>query len=188
MPHHTPAHDPGGRRMIALPPFVLTSAVFGGPGDCYRYRLSRTWGPGPACLLVMMNPSTADHRHDDPTVAKVRRMAAAWGFGTLLVGNVHAYRCTDQARLAEAADPCGPDNDAHLLGMAAEAAMIVMAYGTPKIAALQARGPAVARMLTEAGHTLHALRLSAAGVPWHPLYLPDSTRPAVWMEGVAGHG
>ncbi|MBX9594697.1 MAG: DUF1643 domain-containing protein, partial [Roseomonas sp.] len=156
-------------------------AVFGGPGDCYRYLLGREWDAAkPTVLFDMMNPSTARADVDDATIAKVTKFARRWDFGRLLIGNVHAYRCTDQARLAETPDPVGPENDAHLLAMAAEAKLIIMAYGTPKIAALRARGPAVARMLEAAGHRLHALRVSTAGVPWHPLYLPDDTHPAPW--------
>jgi hypothetical protein len=169
-----------GDKSLPLAPGVQGWAIFGGPLDCYRYRLGRRWSDGPAVLLVMMNPSTADPMRDDRTIAKVTKLARLWGYGTLLVGNVHAYRCTDQGRLAETADPCGPENDAHLLAMAAEAELIVMAYGSPKLPQLRVRGPLVAGMLQAAGHRLHALRLSVDGVPWHPLYLPDSLRPEVW--------
>lgn len=175
------AQHHAGDRVRSLAVGVRGSAVFGGAGDCYRYRLSRIWDPSlPAALFVMMNPSTASACVDDATIAKVTKFAQRWGYGSLLIGNVHAYRCTDQARLAETPDPAGPENDAHLLAMAADASLIVMAYGAPKIAALRARGPAVARRLIAAGHQLHALRVSAAGVPWHPLYLPDTTQPTPW--------
>lgn len=79
-----------------------------------------------------MNPSTADPMVDDPTVAKCGRFARRWGYGGLLVGDTFAYRATDQARLAEIEDPVGPDNDNHLLTMAAEASLVVFAYGKPK--------------------------------------------------------
>lgn len=174
-PHHA------GDRVLSLSAGVRGSAVFGGAGGCYRYRLGREWDSSlPAVLFVMMNPSTASAFADDATIAKVTKFARRWSFGRLLIGNVHAYRCTDQARLAETPDPVGPENDAHLLAMAGEASRIVMAYGTPKLVALRARGPAVARRLIAAGHALYALRVSAAGVPWHPLYLPDDTQPVAW--------
>jgi hypothetical protein len=53
-------HDPGGKVRILLPKGVISSAVFGGASNAYRYRLSRTWSPGPPVLFIMMNPSTAD--------------------------------------------------------------------------------------------------------------------------------
>lgn len=161
---------------------IISDATFGGPSDCYRYRLTRRWAAGSSVLIVMMNPSVADMRADDPTVGKVTRMARRWQggrFGCLMVGNVFAYRATDQARLAEVEDPIGPDNDWHLVDMAAGADLVVFAYGLPKIAALRARGPAVARFLAEAGIMPHVLRMGR-GAPWHPLYLPDATEPMAW--------
>ena len=181
-----PDRHHAGDRLLPLPAGVRGSAVFGGPRDCYRYRLSREWdATGQTALFVMMNPSTADPLRDDATVAKVTKLARRWGFRRLLVGNIHAYRCTDQGRLAETPDPVGPENGAHLLAMAGEAALVVMAYGTPKIPALRRRGPQVAGALIAAGHALTALRVSKDGVPWHPLYLPDATVPAPWRPADA---
>lgn len=36
------------------------------------------------------------------------------------------------------------------------------------------------RSLLADGHALHALRVSGAGVPWHPLYLHAGTKAAPW--------
>jgi len=38
-----PKHDPGGKVRLALARDVISTAIFGGPADCYRYRLQRTW-------------------------------------------------------------------------------------------------------------------------------------------------
>jgi hypothetical protein len=129
----TAAHNPGGKVLLPLPPGVRGDVVFGGTNREYRYELTRTWDDAlPTLLFVMMNPSTAEAECDDPSVAKCRRYAKGWGFGTLLVGNTFAYRATAQERLMEVADPVGPDNNAHLLSMADRAAMIVFAYGQPR--------------------------------------------------------
>ena len=119
-------HDPGGKVRLALPDGTVGSAAFGGKRQEYRYRLSRTWdAKKPHLMLVMMNPSTADPRVDDPTVAKCGRYARAWRYGGVYdVGNTFAYRTTDQKRLMQVPDPIGPDNDAHLIKMAKEAAVI----------------------------------------------------------------
>jgi hypothetical protein len=181
-------HNPGGKVMLPLAPDVTGGAVFGGPNDCFRYGLHRTWDARAGVVLViMMNPSTANPMFDDPTIAKVTRMARRWKggiFGTLLVGNMFAYRATDQAELGRVADPIGPDNDARLIEMArmtGSARLVVFAYGAPKVKALRARGKAVARILIDAeGVWPCALRVGKAGHPWHPLYLPDSTQPEPW--------
>jgi hypothetical protein len=178
----TRKHDPGGKRMIPVPSWVRSSAVFGGRNNQYRYTLVREWDASlPAVLFVMMNPSTADPLFDDPTVAKCRRYAAGWGFGTLLVGNTFAYRSTDQARLVKVRDPIGPDNDNHLLDMATRASLLVFAYGKPH-RSLQSRGPIVARLLSRnAAHPLHLLQRCADGTPSHPLYLRGDLKPSLWM-------
>lgn len=178
-------HDPGGLVRRRLPPDITTSAQYAGDNDCYRLRLTRRWGDGDAVLVIMMNPSTATEDVDDPTVAKVTTMARHWSggrFGKLLVGNVFAYRATDQAELMRVPDPIGPGNNDALIAMASRAQMVVMAYGTPKAKALRQRGPAVADMLLARGHRLFALQLSKQGIPWHPLYLPNITTPTLWKE------
>lgn len=175
------AQHHAGDRSRRLAAGVVGHAIFDGPGLCYRYRLERVWDTGlPTALFVMMNPSTASTNADDATIAKVTRMVRAWGYGRLLIGNVFAYRCTDQRRLTETPDPVGPANDWHLRDMAEKAAVVVMAYGTPRVAALRDRGLTVARALVAAGHPLAALELSNAGVPKHPLYLLETLRPQPW--------
>jgi hypothetical protein len=176
-------HNPGGKVMIPLKPDVIGWATFGGPNDCYRYCLARSWPSDKGTVLViMMNPSTANPLFDDPTIAKVTRMARRWHggvFGYLLVGNVFAYRATQQAELDRVPAPVGPDNDGHLIAMAHRADLVVFAYGAPKTKTLQRHGPAVVHMLRSAGIKPHVLRMGALA-PWHPLYLPDSTEPQPW--------
>jgi hypothetical protein len=174
-------HDPGGMVRIPLPEHVKGTAVFGGTADEYRYRLSRVWGTEPRVLFVMMNPSTADPEVDDPTVAKCRRFAVKWGYGGMHVGNTFAYRATDQNRLTEVDDPVGPENDGHILAMAADSQLVVFAYGQPKHRRLKTRGITLAQLLLRRGgiHP-HILRLSKNGTPWHPLYLPETLKPIPW--------
>jgi len=180
-PMTRPAHDPGGKTMIALPLWVRGAAVFGGPGDMYRYQLSRVWNEQlPVLLMIGMNPSTANPNFDDPTIYKGRRYAVDWGFGTLLMGNVFAYRATDQKRLRELPDPVGPENDVGIVAMAERADMILFAYGSPH-RTLRYRGLQVARMLAEKHvNKMRVLALSKDGIPKHPLYLKGTLKPVLW--------
>lgn len=178
----TPEHSAGGKRLLALPEGTQGRAVFGGPRGCYRYALERLWDTAlPAVLFVMMNPSTANPIMDDPTVAKCGRFARRWGYGRLLVGNTYAWRSTDQRGLLDAEDPVGPLNNDWLLTMAREASLVVFAFGTPTSKPLLPRGMEVANTLHAQGIIPHALRLTAANRPWHPLYLPDSIMPISWI-------
>jgi hypothetical protein len=176
-------HDPGGKVRLALKHAINSTAVFGGPSDCYRYRLTRSWdAEKPHAMFVMMNPSTADPQADDPTVAKCGRFARAWQYGGIFVGNTFAYRATDQKRLMKGPDPVGPENDTHLIEMAKEAAIVIFSSGQPCHATLRPRGLALARLLMkEEGVTPHTLRLAKNGTPWHPLYLPETLKPVVWQ-------
>jgi hypothetical protein len=183
----TKQHDPGGKTMIPLPIWVRGAAIFGGTNEMYRYELSRVWDESlPVLMLMMMNPSIATPFVDDPSVAKGRRYAIDWGFGTLLVGNGFGYRTTDQRGLLTVKDPVGPDNDKHLLDMAARADMILFAYGKPHKSLLY-RGPQVARLLAKKHLAkFHVLELSLDGTPKHPLYLKGTLKPTSWKPDVNG--
>ena len=172
-------HNPGGKA-LPLPAGVMASAIYGGPGDCYRYRLDWTWNPAlPRMAAGMMNPSCAGHLCGDNTVAWVHRWSSLRGFGALTVFNASAYRCTNQARLAEVADPTGPDNARHILEAARGAALIVLGYGSPKVAAVRDHGPRMTGLLHKAEVKLHVWRMGKKA-PWHPLYLPGDIEAVPW--------
>ena len=98
-----------------------------------------------------------------------------------LIGNVHAYRVTDSARLIVADDPVGPENDGSLTVMAKKADIVVLAYGQPP-KPLRVRANHVVSMLRDEGVRLTYLRLSKDGTPQHPLYLPGSLVPLDGMQ------
>lgn len=178
------SHDVGCQRIFKVDMFTRGFATFGGANQEYRYTLEREWGTAfGTVMFVMMNPSVADVNVDDATVAKCRRYAEAWGFDRLMVGNTFAYRATDQKRLLEVKDPVGPENDRHLLDMAARADRIVFAYGIPH-ESLRYRGPEVVKLFENAGHAerIYALKLCADGTPSHPLYLRGDLNGFPWKR------
>lgn len=63
------------------------SAVLSDDGQ-YRYQLERTWGFGDAVTFVMLNPSTADARKDDPTIRRCLSYARSWGYDGIRVVNL----------------------------------------------------------------------------------------------------
>ena len=142
----------------------------------YRYTLWRTWDASrPACLFLMLNPSTADETDNDPTVERCQRRARAMGYGRLVVCNIFAFRSTLPGVLYGMEDPEGPENDAAILAQSREAAMVVCGWGTH--GALRHRGERVLSMLREAGITPHALQINGDGSPKHPLYVSYSRQP-----------
>lgn len=133
----------------------------------YRYALWREWDPaGPTVLFIGLNPSTADHRRDDPTIRRCIGFAQAWGFGRLAVGNIFAYRTPHPALLKRAASPVGRANDRWLRRLADEADLVVAAWGVH--GAHRDRAAAVLRYLPRP----RCLGTTKDGAPRHPLYLP----------------
>lgn len=173
-----PIGDPAAVRPPCLGDAVVRCALI---SDCglYRYRLTRTWAAGPAAVMVMLNPSTADGTHDDPTIRRCLAFAHAWGCGSLTVVNLYAWRATRPADLWLAADPVGPDNDEHLRLAASTAretnAPLVGAWGASAPAARIAEVVALPGM-----ERLTALAVTKAGQPKHPLYLPAGLMPMPW--------
>ncbi len=55
----------------------------------YRYTLERIWSGGDRVCWVMLNPSTADHEKDDPTITRVMHFSRSWGFGAAVVVNLY---------------------------------------------------------------------------------------------------
>ena len=149
--------------------------------DCeHRYELWRTWDAAkPTVLFVMLNPSTADHRQDDPTIRRCLRFARDWGYGRLLVGNLFALRATDPSDLYVHANPVGWENDDALRAMHDAAALTVCAWGVH--GAHQRRGELVRAMLEGSRRpSVHHLGLTMGGHPRHPLYLRADTLPTLW--------
>jgi hypothetical protein len=57
--------------------------------DRYRWVAVRAWGSGPTIIWILLNPSTADGKVDDPTMRRMIRFSYRWGFGSLVVMNVY---------------------------------------------------------------------------------------------------
>lgn len=148
----------------------------------YRYTLWRTWDSTlPRVAFVMLNPSTADHRNDDPTIRRCIGFARAWSFGSLLVANLFAFRTPSPRELARARAPIGPRNDHFLRYAAKRAQTLVIAWGTH--GALRDRHRHVLDMFAaRTQKSLYCLGITTKGYPRHPLYLPASTRPTLWPE------
>ena len=94
----------------------------------YRYRLGRLWDEDlPGCLWIMLNPSKADADIDDQTIKQCIGFSKGLGNGSLLVGNLYAWRTTYPRELYRADDPVGPENDWYLRTMLAEADRVICA-------------------------------------------------------------
>ena len=146
------------------------SAIFSRCG-LYRYTLERRWAIGPSLLWVLLNPSTADAKRDDPTNRRGIGFSRRWGFAACVFVNLFAFRSPDPSEMKAAGLPIGLDNDFHILDQAERADRIVVAWGTHGLH--RNRDSAVLAMLSE--YKLFCLGTTNEGHPRHPLYLRGNT-------------
>lgn len=150
--------------------------------DCeqYRYRLWREWDRSrPALGFIMLNPSTADHQVDDPTIARCLQRAIAGKYGRLEVVNLFPLRSVHPDGLLAHPAPLGDERAANRAIMDAvdRCAMVICAWGTHRAA--PARALEVLRLVRKRGRgdRLYHLGLNQDGSPRHPLYIAAKTRP-----------
>lgn len=175
-----------------------SGAIFG--GEEYRYTLWRTWEKGkPILVFVMLNPSTADHAKNDPTIKRCIDFAKRLGFGGIIVINLFAYRSKRPSMLRTAEDPIGPNNDVHIRSVVRSTheggGSICLAYGNlPSFSTLpdgtdnrkhNKRAHRVVQMIADLGVPMHVLDTTDGGHPRHPLYIPKTVgrRLKLWHMG-----
>jgi hypothetical protein len=170
---------------------VVGTAVFS-DDDRHRYLLTRDAGadlyvkPTGFPLFIMLNPSTATHEQSDPTVTRCRRFAVRWGFLSFRVCNLFSLRATNPKELLRDDAPEGdPENLETILAMAAEANIVICAWGT--MGELRQRRLAVTRALCEREAVkLRCFGRTKDGSPKHPLYLRSDTELWLYRPEVAG--
>lgn len=150
------------------------------PCRLYRYTLWREWDMANTSYLMVigLNPSTADESKDDPTIRKCIGFAKRWGFGALCMTNLFAWRDTDPAKMKKVPNPVGIDNHHHVLQCAADAGMVLAAWGVH--GKHQNQDLNVRQWVASAGKMLHCLRPTKDGSPGHLLYIPYEEKPQIY--------
>jgi len=155
------------------------TAIFS-PCRRWRYILTRTWDPTKGiCVMIGLNPSTADETEDDPTIRRCKRFAKDWGYGGIYMVNAFALRATDpKVMLAAGANAVGPRNNEYLLEVGRVAEIAVACWGAH--GHHLGRQHDIRRMYAGAMLNLYALGFTKDGLPLHPLYLRADTLPKLW--------
>ncbi len=165
------------QRDYTAPDGTISHAVYS-PCEAYRYRLDRSWSDAPPLVWIMLNPSTATERANDPTIARCEARARAMGFGGLRIVNLFGFRATAPADLRRSPIPIGPDNDSQVLAACDGAGTIVAGWGVHGVH--MGRADAVRLLLRDRGLAIHTLGLTQHGHPRHPLYVAYATQPELW--------
>lgn len=190
-------------------PFIDTIARSASLSHCgdYRFTLTRTWSSeGGHVCFIGLNPSTADHRQDDPTVRRWIHFARSWGYGGFTAVNLYPVRTSSPAECRAWAqyEDNGPEGHARdmtyvsnlpvLVREAKAAALVVACWGAG------AWDPELVNHVLEAITTgeapwpdVHCLGLTADGAPMHPMArgrsrIPDHARPVLWKSKKRGGG
>ena len=164
----------------------------------YRYYLERRLPPLPEyetelgfgvhgwLCFVMLNPSTADHTVDDPTIRKCKGFAYRLGFRGIRVVNLYAFRTSSPVVLTKAhhagTDIVGPDADRWIRHAFDNSSSVAVAWGQ--------KGPRPERIgrivaiATEMKIDLHSIGVNSArdtmGQPKHPLMTAYKTPMTRW--------
>lgn len=158
--------------------FIKRSADFS-PCRTWRYTLKRVWDDSlPPVVFILLNPSTADEKQDDPTNRRGIGYTIKWNYGAVTFVNLFAYRTPYPKKMKKAQDPIGPDNDHWILQEAAEAnkdGKVILAWGMH--GGFNGRDQQVVRLLRDADISLWCMGLTKAGHPKHILYLRGDLKP-----------
>lgn len=150
------------------------------PCGKYRYTLERSWDHtarnGAKVCFIMLNPSTADDTRDDQTIGKCIRFARKWGYGSIQVVNLYAFRTVSPRKLRQhfVTDGLeaikGPQNERFLMDAVLDAGIVVAAWGTHTPEVVTAIE--ITRIIQPFAK---CLGVNAGGSPKHPLYLSSES-------------
>jgi hypothetical protein len=144
--------------------------------DCgkYRYLLRRTWDHAKMhALFVMLNPSTADAKLDDPTIRSCVRLVSGLGYGSIEVVNIFGWRATDPNELPKQADPVGPMNESIVAAAILRCDVVICAWGGNAMAAR--KSDFLCGMIRRWKPPAYCFGTTKSGAPRHPLYVKSGT-------------
>ena len=140
----------------------------------YRYLLEREWDSSkPKVLFIMLNPSMEDHNQENATIRRCIGFAKELGFGSLIIGNLFAYRATSPSDLAKADQPTGDKNLAYLRKAKSASDKVITAWGVSQIVK-KLRPEKVLKTIDK--WETYSFGHCKDGTPKHPLYLRKGTK------------
>lgn len=170
-------HNPGGKVRLQVDLAIQSNAHF---SPCGRYRpwLTRVWDSDLSSIMfVGMNPSTADHTVDDPTVRKECHFAKSWGYGGLIKFNVMDYRATNPKQLLTPGLCVRSDENLTLLAQHLAAVDVVVAAWGNLAPSLRHYADDVISLLKNSRVRVLCLGYNKDRSPKHPLYLKNTSQP-----------
>ena len=132
-----------------------------------RYSLKREWDKSKNKILyIMLNPSLADDKNDDPTIRRLISFTKKYNYGGFLVGNIFTT-ITPNPKEIDKSKGISDKNFEKLLKLINKVDQIVYAWGD------NIEEP---QLLKELVLNPKCFGKNLNGSPKHPLYLPSETK------------
>lgn len=158
--------------------YLERDAVFSECGR-YRYLLRRTWDHGkPRALFVMLNPSTANAKDDDPTIRSCVRLMRALGYGSIEVVNLFGLITPDPSELFKSDAPIGPNNERAVHAAIVRCDVVIFAWGA--FPAAERKSQFFREWVKAYRPAVYCLGKTKSGAPKHPLYIKSGTSLQVY--------
>lgn len=155
---------------IAIMGDDVSGAIFSNCGK-YRYALWRKWDLDRApVMFIGLNPSTANHVKDDPTIRRVCAISKNNGYGGVYMMNCFPYISTDPQLLYD----CNMTsvNEEFLKAFALKCGLVVFAWGNFDVV----KRLGVDLIMSLWFPRAKALHINKNGSPKHPLYCRTESR------------
>ena len=132
-----------------------------------RYSLKREWDKSKNKILyIMLNPSLADDKNDDPTIRRLINFTKKFNYGGFLVGNIFST-ITPNPKEIDKSKGMSDKNFEKLLNLINKVDQIVYAWGN------SVEEP---QLLKELILSPKCFGKNLNGTPKHPLYLPKNSK------------
>lgn len=141
-------------------------------------------------LYVMVNPSTADHRVDDPTIRRCISFAQREGATRLEVVNLFPFRSAKPAALKAwlknpATDPPTNENFSYIVEAVKRADFVILAWGATAASCGEAgrsmKDAVLSLESTARGGKFFCLGKTKDGEPRHPLMVKADQELIAWQ-------
>tara|TARA_B100001057_G_scaffold324177_1_gene324379 strand:- start:4327 stop:4782 length:456 start_codon:yes stop_codon:yes gene_type:complete len=134
-----------------------------------RYLLRRVWDTEKKKLLfIMLNPSQADSKKDDPTIRRLISFSKKWGYGGFSVCNLYSYITSHPKILYNTPQIFDNKNKSFIKRQIKNSDCVIYAWGNTEVEP---------DWLKKIVKTCYCLGLNKNGTPKHPLYLNSNVKP-----------
>ena len=134
----------------------------------HRYFLERVWNDSlETILFVLLNPSIADSKKDDPTIKKLISFSKKWGYGGFCVCNLYSYRTPSPKELYNNSNNKSKKNKEYLKNNILKSNRVIYGWGATEFEP---------KWILDLVKEPLCFGKNKNGTPKHPLYMNYKTK------------